>query len=441
MNTYQSQEEADDMKVLIILTWPKKDRSYRGRLSSLLSYAPITLGSLSAIIERERPEWMIDTLDEMSETVSYDKKNYDIVMISSTTPSVKRGYEIAEEFRKRGSHVVMGGYHVRYNHEEALKYADTVIVGPGEYALADFIRDYEEGKPKRVYTCLHVNGEDIPAPDRSAIKLKHYFRTPAVIANNGCFNHCTYCTINEMWRDSTPRPVSNVIDEIKSLKTRMIIFFDPNFFGNREYSIRLMKELKKLKIRWAGSAVINVGFDEELLTLAEQSGCSGLLFGLESMNRKALENSNKPFNDPLNYKQAIENIKKHHIMVNGCFILGMDGDTEEDLLSLPKQIDYLKLNLARFAILTPVPGSDIYNRLNEEGRITDTDWDHYTQHHAVFSPMGMSGERLEEIYRYVWTETYRMGNIMRRVGDVPYNKPLSKLVCFTSNIGFKYLGI
>ena len=429
------------MNVLIVLTWPGKDRSYRSRLSSLLSYAPTTLGALAAIIKRERPEWKIDTVDEMSETVSYDRKRYDIVMISSTTPSVKRGYEIAQEFRKRNSHVVMGGYHVRYNHEEALEYADTVIVGPGEYALADFVRDYEEGKPKRVYTCRHVEGRDIPAPDRSFIKLKHYYRTPAVTANSGCFNHCSYCTINDMWRDTTPRPVSNVIEEIKNLKKRMIIFYDPNFFGNRKYAIELMEELKKLKIKWAGSAVINVGFDEELLTHAEQSGCAGLLFGLESMNKKALEGSGKPFNDPLNYRQAIENIKRHHIMVNGCFILGMDGDTEEDLLSLPGQVDYLKLNLARFAILTPVPGSKLYKKLDEEGRITDKDWDHYTQHRAVFKPADMSQERLEEIYTYVWMETYRMRNIMKRVGRVPHGDIISRFICFTSNIGFKYLGI
>lgn len=429
------------MNVLIILTWPRKDRSYRSRLSSFLSYAPTTLGLLAAIVKRERPEWVTDTVDEMSETVSYDRKNYDIVMISSTTASVKRGYEIAQEFRKRRSHVVMGGYHVRYNHEEALKYADTVIVGPGEYALADFIRDYEAGEPKRVYSCLHVNGEDIPAPDRSAIKVKHYLKVPAVTANNGCFNHCAYCTISDMWRDSTPRPVSNVIEEIKNLKTRMIIFYDPNFFGNREYSIELMKELKKLKLRWAGSAVINVGFDEELLTLAEQSGCTGLLFGLESMNKHTLDDSKKPFNDPLCYRQAIENIKRHRIMANGCFILGMDGDTEEDLLSLPGQVAYLKLDLARFAVLTPVPGSDLYKKLEKKGRITDTDWDHYTQHKVVFRPVGMSGERLEEIYRYVWKETYRMGNIIKRVRNVPGGGLLPMLVCFTSNIGFKYLGI
>ncbi len=429
------------MNVLLILTWPQKDRSYRGRLSSWLSYAPTTLGALVAIIHSQEPDWDIDTVDEMSARIRYDRKHYDIVMISSTTPGIKHGYETALEFKSLGSYVCMGGYHVRYNAEEALGYADTVIVGPGEYAVRDFIKDYNEGRPERIYSSPCVKGEDIPAPDRRYISLKHYYKWPAVTANNTCMNHCAYCVINEMWRECSPRPVSNVIDEIRSLKKRIVIFYDPNFFGNRDYAIALMKELKKLKIRWVGSATISLGFDEELLTLAAESGCSGLLFGFESMSKKALNATNKGFNDPHDYKQAVSNIKKHGIMVNGCFILGMDGDDEETLLSLPQQVDHLGLNLARFAILTPVPGSDMYKKLDTEGRIIDKDWDHYTQHEVVFKPESMSEERLGEIYRYVWKETYRMKNILKRVRNVKDAGIISRIACFTANMGFKYLGM
>ncbi len=431
----------NNMKILIVLTWPRQDRSYRSRLSSWLSYAPITLGSLAAIIKGARPDWEIDTLDEMSDKVMYDRKSYDIVLISSTTPAVKRGYEIAGEFKKRGAYTCMGGYHVRYNHEEALEYVDTVIIGPGEYALKNFIEDFENGKPERVYSAPDVRGEDIPAPDRSAIKLKHYYKWPAVIANNGCMNHCSYCTISDMWRCSTPRPVENVIEEIKALRKKIIIFFDPNFFGNRAYAIELMNELKKLKIRWVGSATISLGFDEELLTLARESGCSGLLFGFESMNKKALDMTGKLFNDPKNYREAVRNIQKHRIMVNGCFILGMDGEGEDELMSLPEQINYLGLNLARFAILTPVPGTGLYKELDEQGRITDRDWDHYTQHKVVFEPVGMSPERLEEIYLYVWKETYRIKNIIKRVNGGGCADIVSRIGCFTANMGFKFLGV
>ena len=428
------------MKVLLVLTWSATDRSYRSRLSTWLSYAPLTLGSLAAIIKDERPSWDIETVDEMSKKVD-PERHYDIVMISSTTPGVKRGYALAEMFRKKGAHVVMGGYHVTINPDEALKYCDTVIIGPGDYALREFIRDYENGTPQPKYDHPDVKGADILPPDRRYMSMKGYYKMPPLLANPGCRNRCSYCVISDMWRCSGVRPVENVIAEIKAIGKKNFIFYDPNFFGNREYSIKLMEALTPLKIKWVGSATINLGFDDELLSLARKSGCSGLLFGFESMSREALLKTRKGFNDPNNYKQAIANIQSYGIMCNGCFILGMDGDSEEDLLSLPEQINYLNLNLARFAVLTPVPGTEIFNKMDEEGRIFDKDWDHYTQHKAVFKPLDITPERLEEIYRYVWKETYRMKNIMKRVTNVKGLGPLKRILCFGANIGFKYLGI
>ncbi|MCR5733514.1 MAG: B12-binding domain-containing radical SAM protein [Lachnospiraceae bacterium] len=428
------------MRVLLILPWHTTDRSYRTRLSTLLSYAPITIGSLAAIIEKARPKYQIDTVDEMSQKVDYGK-DYDLVMITSITSTVNHGYEIAEKFKGKGAYVCMGGYHVKYNPDEALLHADTVFIGPGEYTIPRFLDDLENGCPQKRYEEECVLGRDILAPDRSKISLKNYVRFPAVIANPGCPNRCSFCTISDMWQDATARPVENVIDEIRALKKKIIIFFDPNFFGNRDYSIKLMKALIPLKIRWAGSATIDVGFDEELLELAQESGCNGLLFGLESLNQTALKKAGKGFNRTERYKEAIGNIKNHGIMVNGCFVLGMDGDTEEDLINLPDQVNELGLNLARFAILTPVPGTKLYRKMDEEGRIIDKRWEDYTQHKAVFMPDGMSPERLEEIYRYVWKETYSFKNILKRVKNITSKGLTAKLIGFSTNLGFKYLGI
>ncbi len=428
------------MRVLLVLPWHRTDRSYRSRLSTLLSYAPITLGSLAAIIEKARPSYQIDTVDEMSQHVDYEIP-YDLVMITSITSTVNHGYEIADKYQEKGAYVCMGGYHVKYNPEEALAHADTVFVGPGEYTIPLFFDDFEKGEPKKRYEENCVRGQDILAPDRSRISLKNYFKYPAVIANPGCPNHCSFCTISDMWREASARPEENVVEEIRAIKKKIIIFFDPNFFGNRDYSIRLMKALIPLKIRWAGSATVGVGFDEELLSLAEKSGCNALLFGLESLNQSALKNAGKGFNRTERYREAIRNIKSHGIMVNGCFILGMDHDTEEDLLSLPGQVNELGLNLARFAILTPVPGSGLYKKLDEEGRIIDKNWDDYTQHKAVFMPDSMSPERLEEIYRYVWKETYTFKNIINRVKNIPSKGLKAKAIGLSTNIGFKFLGI
>lgn len=428
------------MNILLIQPWHSKDRSYRSKLSCLISYAPLTLATLSALIPKD-VECNVDVGDEIASKVNYDKKHYDIVAITLQTSVAIRAYEIAKQFKKRGSYVVMGGYHPTYMPEEALKYADTVIIGAAEYSWPQFLRDYKNGNPQKIYNMQNIKGEDIVEPNRSVIPKRKYLKYPAVLANRGCPNHCDFCVISEMWRHCNPRPVENVINEIKKLKSKMIVFFDPNFFGIREYSIELMKELAKLKIKWAGSATINVAYDTELMELAQKSGCAGLLVGLESLNKDTLVNSKKGFNDPNKYKEAISIMQSYGISVNGCFVLGLDGDTEELLLSIPEQVKYLNLNLARFAILTPVPNSPLFNRLETEGRLLTKDWSKYNQHLAVFQPKNMTPERLEEIYRKVWKETYSFTNLFVRFKNLPNKSLKEKIVCIGANLGFKYLGM
>jgi len=233
-----------------------------------------------------------------------------------------------------------------------------------------------------------------------------------------------------------PRKASSVIDEIKSLNSKRIIFFDPNFFQNRQYALEIMEGLERLKVGWGCNATVQAAFDEELVRAARRSGCGGVLFGLESLNGKTLKSIKKGFNDPNKYKQAVDIMQNNGISVNGCFVLGFDGDTKESLLSLPEQVEYLGLNLVRYAILTPVPGSKFFNRLMGEGRIITTDWTMYTQNKAVFRPQNMTARELEEIYQKVWNDSYKMHKILKRLRNSPWrNKPL----LLGANLGFKYV--
>lgn len=428
------------MNILLVQPWFPEDGSYRSRLSGLVSYAPLTLATLKALIPGEL-DAEVDVCDEISGDAKRYKKQYDIVAITFQTSVANRAYEIARHFKERGSYIVVGGYHPTYMREEALEHADTVIVGAGEYSWPKFLEDFIGKEPKRIYDMQKVRGEDIVPPDRSIIPKRKYLKYPAVIANRGCPNRCDFCVISDMWRKCGVRPIENVIEEIKSLKSKIITFFDPNFFADRSYSIALMKELEKLHISWAGSATVNAAFDSELMECAKRSGCKGLLVGLESLNATTLKNANKGFNDPNQYKEAIAIMQSYGISVNGCFVLGMDGDTEELLLSLPEQVKYLNLNLARFSILTPVPNSSLFRKLDGEGRILTRDWSYYGQHQAVFRPRNMSPEKLEEIYRWVWKETYSFKNIWGRAKRIPNASLREKLICIGANIGFKYLGI
>jgi radical SAM superfamily enzyme YgiQ (UPF0313 family) len=193
-----------------------------------------------------------------------------------------------------------------------------------------------------------------------------------------------------MWK-SDPRPVEQVVEEIRSLHTKTVVFYDPNFFGKRDYAMALMKAMEPLHILWASDATADFGYDHELMELAYRSGCRGVVIGLESLNAQSLSGVNKRFFETDKYEEIIRNIHSHGIAVNGCFVLGFDSDTEEELLDIPARVERLGLDLCKFAILTPYPGTGVYRQMDREGRITSKNWDLYNQHHTPLPTSVPSG--------------------------------------------------
>ena len=339
------------MKLLMIHAWNEEEMSYRGRFSGMLSYPSMTLAVLFSLVPKGIFE-SVDTIDENSARVDYDKTHYDLVMISFETSSALTAYKHCDAFRERGSYVAVGGYHPTAMKEEALQHADTVIAGPAENSVPKFLHDFAEGHPENYYRDYNVCMADHPIPAREITTKKHTLGIPAVIADRGCFNNCRYCSMRTMWK-SDPRPVEGVIEELKGLKGRLVIFYDPNFFGKREYALRLMRAMKPLKKLWACNATADFGYDEELMCEAYESGCRGVLIGLESMSSSSLGDAGKRFRQADKYKEIVDNIHAHGIAINGCFVLGFDSDTEEELRALPERVDALGLDLCRFAVLTP----------------------------------------------------------------------------------------
>ena len=427
------------MKLLMIHAWNEGEKAYRGKFSNLFSYPSLTLAVIYSLIPKDAFE-RIDVIDENSQRVNYDNDKYDIVMLSFETSSSLTAYRHCDEFRKRGSYIVCGGYHATALPDEVLEHCDTVICGPAEKSIPEFIGDFKNGLPKRIYRNYDVCPEDFTVPARDKITQRKKLKIPGIVADRGCSNCCKYCSMRTMWK-SCPRPVEKVIDEIKELNTKMLIFYDPNFFGDREYAIKLMRELKKLKVLWVSNATADFGYDHELMQLAYESGCRGVLIGLESLSSKSLTGVGKHFRETDKYKEIIENIHSHGMAVNGCFVLGFDGDTEEELLALPQRVDDLGLDLCRFAILTPYPGTKLYEEYDKSGRIITKEWSRYTQHNAVFQPVNMPPERLDEIYRIVWKEAYSWKRVLKRTFTSPWRKNGYVFILLGANIGFKFLNI
>ena len=424
------------MRVLMVHVWRKNERAYRAKLSRLLSYPSLTLPSLVPLVPADAE---LTIVDEMTEAPNLNG-DYDVVLLSADTSSVNQAYGYADHFRAKGAHVVMGGYHVSNLPDEALTHAQTVVVGAAEKSLPAFFEDLRAGQPKPRYDDQTYAAEDLPIPARDRQNRSKSLAVPTIIADRGCNMRCSFCAISEMWR-SRPRPVGHVIDEIRSMKTDKLIFFDPNFFRPREYAIELMTELAKLGVQWGCNSTADTAFDDELLELAEKSGCYGVLIGFESINQASLKSVYKRYRQVDNFCEIVDRFHAHHIAVNGCWVLGLDGDTEESILAMPERIREIGCDLTRFAIMTPLPGSRMFDRLEEENRILDYNWDHYDQRHAVFQPTNMTPRRLEELSERVWSEAYSMSAVAGRVRNSANRTLREKAYILGANLGFKYLDL
>lgn len=427
------------MKLLLIHAWNEKERSYRSKFSSLLSYPSLTLAVIYSLIPGGAFE-RIDVVDENSQKVRYDREKYDLVMISFDTSSSITAYKHCAEFKRRGAYVVCGGYHATALPGEVIRHCDTVIAGPAEISVPEFIADFKNGKPKKLYRNFSVCPAKFPIPARDKITKRKKLKIPALVADRGCPNRCVYCSMGMMWK-SDPRPIESVVTEIKSLRSKLVIFYDPNFFARRDYALKLMRALKPLKILWAANATADIGYDPEMLRAARESGCRGLLIGLESLNPQSLKGAAKRFNKADKYREIIANIHKYGIAVNGCFVLGFDSDTERELLALPKRVDRLGLDLCRFSVLTPYPGTPLFDSLKRQGRILTEDWSRYNQHNTVFKPKNFTPERLDKLYRRVWREAYTWRRVFGRTFNSPWRNKPYVFILLGANIGFKYLGI
>lgn len=421
------------MKILFITPY---DNNYRCRSSftKSLSYMPLTMPYLAALTPAGlHPEFK--AVDEGVQTCRYDElPHYDVVAITAVTSSVTRGYELADYFREKGSHVVMGGHHVTLLPEEAAAHADTVLTGPADRIWPQFIRDFAAGHPAARYDgqMCDINTAHI-VPMRELMDKRKYIGVPTVIANFGCCNHCEFCVINSFWGGKyTARRVDEVIAELKTLKSKRFLFLDPSPTSDPVYCKQFFEALIPLKIKWAGLCTIDIVENEELFSLMIRSGCIGTLMGFETFNEQSLSEAHKK-NKIAQYKAAVDKFHRHGVTVLGTFMLGFDADTKESIRAMPDLIEEIGVDIPRFAILTPYPRKATFERLDAEGRILSRAWNDYDSIHAVYQPKNMTQRELEELLVEVSEECYTVPRILRRAVKNRYGGLLKLGV----NIGFR----
>ena len=405
-----------------------------GIFKKSLRYAPLTLTTLAALVPEElRGEILL--LDEGIEEIDPELEA-DVIGITSITGTAPRSYEWADHFRSRGIPVVLGGPHVTLVPEEAKEHADAICVGYAEESWPRLLRDLAAGRLGARYD----QGPDFslagkPLPRRDLLRKGSYLTPHTVEATRGCCHDCEFCVVPSAWGTKPyQKPVDEVVEDIRSMGARRIVFLDLNLVADLAYATELFEALIPLDVSWFGLSTVVLARNPRLLDLCARSGCRGLLVGFESLSGESLRGAGKRFNSPERYREIIRSFHQKQISLMGCFVFGLDDDRPDVFQRTASFAVEERIDLPRFAIATPFPGTPLYRRLNAEGRILTRDWGLYDGQHVVFQPKHMEVEELLKGTELAWKAAYGYRSMWHRlVGS--YRQPLQALAL---NLGYRY---
>ena len=425
---------ARPLRVMLLSPKGPLYRHRGGIFRKSLRYAPLTLTTLASLVPDDVPV-ELTLADEGIQDIDASA-DVDLVAMTVITGSAPRAYELAAAFRRRGVKVVLGGPHVTLVPDDAAPHADSIVVGYAEDTWPQLLRDLRDGRLQPTYRQapdLSLAGR--PFPQRGLLPKGGYLTTHVFEATRACVHDCEFCVVPAAWgRKQLQKPVEEVVADIRAHYATRIIFIDLNLVADHDYARRLFTALIPLKVKWFGLATTLLAKDPELLGLAARSGCTGLLMGLESLSKESLRSVHKGFNSPEEYHDLVRTLHRHGIALMGCFVLGMDGDGPESALEAAEFAVQAGIDLPRFAISTPFPGTALYKRLEREERILTRDWSLYDGQHVVFQPKRMSVEELRTGHEAAWRHAYKGTSIVRRLAKSRIQIP----VAIAANLGYRF---
>jgi radical SAM superfamily enzyme YgiQ (UPF0313 family) len=422
------------MKIALVSPKGPLYRHRGGIFRRSLRYAPLTLTTLAALVPDELAA-TVTLVDEGIEDVPVTL-DADLVGMTVITGTAPRACELARQFRSRGIPVVLGGPHVTLVPDDAQTHADAVVVGYAEDTWPVLLRDFARGEMRSRYTQqadLSLAGR--PFPRRDLMPGARFLTNNVFEATRACIHNCEFCVVPAAWgRKPFQKPVEDVVGDITRHRASKLIFVDLNLIADRAYAHKLFEALIPLKVQWYGLSTVLLADDLPLLKLAARSGCRGLLIGFESILPANLHQSSKGFNRPSRFKEVVALMHAHGIAVYGCFVFGMDHDTPEVFVETARFAVEAQIDLPRFAISTPFPGTALYQRLEREGRILTRNWELYDGQHVVFQPARMSVQALQEGTELAWRAAYSVGSIARRLRG----SPAPPWIALTANLGYRH---
>ncbi len=387
-------------------------------VNSSSRFPPLALGIIATLTP---DNFHVELIDENIEQFHY--KQADLVGITAFTSAVGRAYEIASHYRKRGVPVVMGGIHASMLPDEALHYVDTVVIGEAESIWPELINDFLKGKLKKRYTAEPGKLDNMPIASRDIFSSQYMFAT--VQTSRGCPMDCEFCSVTAFnGRKYRQRPVKDVLDELEKIPEQYIFFVDDNIIGyskaSAQRAVRLFKGMveRKLNKVWFCQASLNFSLDDEVLVWARKAGCKLVFLGLESPDPEELKVMNKKVNLRIEYKKALKNINKHKIAILGAFINGTQTETAQSLGNKADYILHHQIDVIQATILTPLPGTRLFRKLEQEKRLLFTefpqDWERYDMGELTFKLDNMTRKQFMVIHKECNRRFYSRWNLVKQ---------------------------
>ena len=360
--------------------------------------------------------------DEHVEPLRLDDDRPDLVVIQAYITSARRSYQIADEYRARGVPVAMGGLHVTSLPQEASAHADTIFVGPGEDTWPRFLADFRRGEPRSRYVSTERSLVGMPPIRRDLINRSRYLVPNSIVVSRGCPYHCDFCYKDGFFangRSFYTQAVDAALAEIDGLPGRHLYFLDDHLFGNRRFATDLFAGMSGMGRVWQAAGTVDSVLAPDLVERAADAGLRSLFVGFETVNGGNLASHRKRQNIGRDYVHAVRRMHDAGVMVNGSFVFGMDDDGPDVFDRTVAWAVENGIETATFHIMTPYPGTRLYERIRAEGRILHEDWDRYDTRQVVYRPRRMTGEQLQDGYRRAYRDFYRWRSIWRGAATKP----------------------
>jgi radical SAM superfamily enzyme YgiQ (UPF0313 family) len=375
-------------------------------------FPPLGLATLAGYLD---PSDEITLQDEHVERLTLDD-DPELVVIQVYITSARRAYELADHYRARGAFVALGGLHVTSLPDEAAAHADAIFLGPGEDIWPEFLRDYRAGHPKTRYQSTLRTLETLPPIRRDLIKRGLYLVPNSIVVSRGCPHVCDFCYKEAFFaggRSFYTQRVDAALAEIERLPGRHLYFLDDHLFGDAKFAAALFDGMRGMGRLWQAAGTVKSVLAPELLEKAVAAGLRSLFVGFETLSEENLRSQHKYQNLDRDYAAAIRRLHGLGVMINGSFVFGMDGDGPD---VFERTVDWAMtqgVETSTFHILTPYPGTALYDRMQKEKRLLHSDWDLYDTRHTVFRPAKMMPRELEDGYWRAYRDFYRWSSIVR----------------------------